>query len=370
MINIQEILLKGVRLNASDVHLVYRMKPIVRINRDLVELDNYDVLSSTDLIDIFEFFTNGNQETMKSFNKKKKMDLNYHLENTSFRINVSMSGGIFLFTIRIINDKLPEFSSLGLPDIVRRLARQPQGLILITGKSNSGKSTTLNALVSEINRTENKKIMMLEDPIEYKHTSNKSLIIQKEIGEGRDCNSFSEGAINSLREDCDILIVGEVRDRETMDAILELSESGYLVFGTMHTRSCSETIDRILNFYDLNDQRTIKYMMSSVLKAVVSQRLLKGVNSDLVMCPEIMIVDDIIAGHLRKDKISKTEIEDAMLAGLSKGSITLIFALANLVANGKITMEMAQSQIEEKEYEHLSNTVYRMKNRLINGWKY
>lgn len=370
MINVQEILQEGIRRNASDIHLVYRKKPIVRVNRDLIELERFDVLTNTDLIDIFEYFTNGNQEVMKSFHKKKRLDLNYHLENTRFRINVSMSGGLFTFTLRIISDKLPEFNTLGLPEVVRKLAMRPQGLILITGKSNSGKSTTLNALVNEINKTENKKIMMLEDPIEYAHTSNKSLIIQKEVGEGKDCNSFSEGVTNSLREDCDILIVGEVRDRETMDAILELSESGYLVFGTMHTRSCAETIDRILNFYDLSDQRTIQYMMSSVLKAVVSQRLLKGINSELVMCPEIMIVDDIIAGHLRKEKISKTEIEDAILTGLSKGSISLIFALANLVATGRITMEMAQSQIEQKSYEHLSNTVYRMKNGLLNGWKY
>ena len=191
------------------------------------------------------------------------------------------------------------------------------------------------------------------------------MVVQKEVGEGKDCLSFSEGAMNALREDCDILVVGEIRDKKTMDALLEISESGYLVFGTLHTRSCAETIDRILGFYDVDDQKSVKYMLSSVLKAVISQRLLKGINNDLVMTPEIMVVDDIISGHIRKEKLSKSEIEDAILTGQSKGSLSLIFSLANQVVKNRISLETAQSQIEERYYEHLNNTIYRMKNNLF-----
>ena len=364
MISLNNILKTGIARGASDIHLLNGKRPIFRINRDLVEMYDSDILEESDLIYAFEIFTKGNAGIIQTFNRDKRMDLNYELDNVRFRVNVSLSNGVFVFTLRIVKEVLPEFRNLGLPDIVRKLALLPQGLILITGKSNSGKTTTLNALVNEINKTENKKILMLEDPIEYSHKSIKSLIVQKEVGEGRDCLTFSDGTINSLREDCDILIVGEVRDRKTMDAILEMAESGYLVIGTMHTRSCAETIDRIINFYDLSEQRTIKQMMASVLKAVVTQRLLKGMNNNLVMTPEIMIVDDIIGGHIRKEKLSKAEIDDAILTGQTKGSLSLIFSLANLVATNKISLEVAKSQLDEKSHEHLTNTIYRMKNNM------
>lgn len=369
MVEIERIMREGISRGASDIHLVNNMKPMFRINRNLVEMQDAMPLQDDDLMYIFSVFSMYNEEIRYSFERNKRVDLNYEFEGNRFRVNVSLSNKSFVFTLRIIKNSLPEFKDLGLPDVVRRLAMAPQGLILITGKSNSGKTTTLNALVNEINKTENKKILMLEDPIEYTHRSIKSLIVQKEVGEGKDCRSFGEGTVNSLREDCDILVVGEVRDRMTMDAMLEMAESGYLVIGTMHTRSCAETIDRIINFYDLSDQKTVKYMMSSVLKAVVAQRLLKGMNNDLVMAPEIMIVDSIIGGHIRKDKLSSAEIEDAILTSQSKGSLSFIFSLGYLVAQNRISMEVAKSQINEESYEHLENTVYRLKNNMIN-WQF
>lgn len=365
MINLDEILIEGINRGASDIHLKNDMKPIFRINRDLVEMSNCDVLTDNDLIEVFNIFSLYNEEVRRVFEKEKRLDLNYQCNGVNFRVNISLASKSLVYTLRIIKNELPEFKELGLPDVVRKLVLAPQGLVLLTGKSNSGKSTTLNSLVNEINKTMNKKILMLEDPIEFTHKSMKSLIIQKEVGVGKDCNSFSEGTINSLREDCDILVVGEVRDRATMDAILEMAESGYLVIGTMHTRSCAETIDRILNFYDLSEQKTIKHMMSSVLKGVVTQRLLKSMDDGLVMVPEIMVVDNIIAGHLRKDKLSKTEIEDAILTGQSRGSLSLIFSLAYLVVKNKISLEVAKSQIEENSYTHLENTISRIKSGAV-----
>ena len=366
MIDVDNLLREGIRRGASDIHLVNKKKPIFRINRELVESNEIGEINENDLVEIFGIFSSYNDGVRNALVRDRKIDLNYELDSVRFRINVSFSNQVYVYTIRIIKSELPQFKDLGLPDIVRKLALLPQGLILITGKSNSGKTTTLNALVNEINKCENKKILMLEDPIEYAHKSIKSLIVQKEIGEGRDCESFGAGAINSLREDCDILVVGEVRDKLTMDAMLEMAEAGYLVIGTMHTRSCAETIDRIVNFYDLSDQRTIKYMMSSVLKAVVAQRLLKGRDNNLVMAPEIMIVDDIIRGHICKEKLGKAELEDAILTSQSKGSLSLIFSLANLVVTNKITLEIAKSQIEDKYFEHLENTIFRMKNNMLN----
>ena len=197
----------------------------------------------------------------------------------------------------------------------------------------------------------------MENPVEYKHHSKKSIIVQKEIGRGRDSLSFSDGVKNSLREDCDIVVVGEIRDRQTMEAAIETAESGHLVIGTLHTKSCAETIDRMINFYDISDQQSIKYLIASLLKLVVSQRLLKGKSGKLVLVPEVMVVDNIIAGIIRKEKISVSEIEDAIQSNLEKGSIGLINSLAELFVNDKITLEQAKSQIEEKNIEVLNRTI-------------
>ena len=261
----------------------------------------------------------------------------------------------------MIKNELPSYESLGVPDIVRRMTYQPQGLILVTGKTNSGKSTTLNALINYINENQNKKILTLENPVEYKHHSKKSLIVQKEIGRGRDSLTFSDGVKNSLREDCDILVIGEIRDKVTMEAAIEMAESGHLVIGTLHTKSCAETIDRMINFYEVRDQATIKYMLSSLLKLVVSQRLLKGRDGKLVLVPEVMVVDNIVAGIIRKEKLSVSEIEDAIQSNLEKGSIGLINSLAELFVEDKITLEQAKAQIEEKNLEILNRTIMQLK---------
>ena len=187
------------------------------------------------------------------------------------------------------------------------------------------------------------------------------MIVQKEIGRGRDCLCYSDGVKNSLREDCDIIVVGEIRDRETMDAAIETAEAGHLVIGTLHTKSCAETIDRMINFYEISDQTTMKYMISSLLKLVISQRLLKGKDGKLVLVPEVMVVDNIIAGIIRKEKISVSEIEDAIQSNSEKGSIGLINSIAELFVDDKITLEQAKAQIEEKNLEILNRTIMQLK---------
>ena len=272
-----------------------------------------------------------------------------------------MANEVPVFTMRLIKNELPKYEDLGVPDIVRRMTYQPQGLILVTGKTNSGKTTTLNALINEINENQNKKILTLENPVEYKHTSKKSVIVQKEVGPGRDCLTFSSGVKNSLREDCDILVIGEIRDRETMEAAIETAESGHLVIGTLHTKSCAETIDRMVNFYEIRDQQTVKYLISSLLKLVISQRLLPSKTGDLVLVPEVMVVDNIVSGIIRKEKISVSEIEDAIQSNLEKGSIGLINSIAELFVDDVITLEQAKGQIEEKNIETLNRTIMQLK---------
>ncbi len=361
MIEIEKILKIAIEKDASDIHLICGLKPKFRIKRILQEVEDFAVIKEEDMYEIYDYFIRGNIEKDEIYRKTKKLDTSYEYENIRFRINVSYSNGIPIMTLRIIKNTLPKFEELGVPDIVRRMTLQPQGLILVTGKTNSGKTTTLNALINEINENQNKKIMTLENPIEFKHTSKKSIVIQKEVGMGGDILNFSDGVKNSLREDCDILVIGEIRDKNTMEAAIEMAESGHLVIGTLHTKSCAETIDRMINFYEIRDQTTVKYLISTLLKLVISQRLLRGTNNELVLMPEVMVVDNVIAGCIRKEKFSVSELEDAMQSNVDKGNVSLINSIAKLFVEEKITLEQARSQIEEKNIETLNRTIMQMK---------
>ena len=361
MVDIDKILRIAIEKDASDIHLIYGIKPYLRIRRDLVEIDEFEVLTDEDMFEIYDYFVRGNVDKDEVFKKEKKLDSSYEFEKTRIRVNISMSDELPTVVLRLIKSTLPRYEDLGVPNIVRRMMSQPQGLILVTGKTNSGKTTTLNALINEVNEKENKKILSLESPVEYKHKCKKSIIVQKEVGVGRDCIDYSSGVKNCLREDCDILIIGEIRDRETMDAAIETAEAGHLVIGTLHTKSCAETIDRMINFYDIRDQQTIKYLIASLLKLVVSQRLLKGRDNSLVLVPEVMVVDNTIAGVIRKEKLGVSEIEDAIQSGSDKGSIGLINSLAQLFVDDKISLDQAKAQIEEKNIEVLNRTIMQLK---------
>src|SRR5574344_1206366 len=361
MIDVNKVLNKGKQLKASDAHFISGLKPMLRINRDLVEVSNCDIITNDDMWDIYDFFLRGNVEKDKYFKEHKVLDCSAEFEDIRLRVNISYASEVPVITTRLIRNELPTYEELGVPDIVRRMTTQTQGLILVTGKTNSGKSTTLNALVNYINETQNKKILTLESPVEYKHKSKNSIIIQKEVGVGGDVPSYSIGTKNSLREDCDILEIGEIRDKETMDAAIETAESGHLVIGTLHTKSCAETIDRMINFYEIRDQASVKYLIASLLKLVVSQRLIKNKTGGLTLIPEVMVVDNIVSGIIRKDKISVSEIEDAIQSNSDKGSIGLINSIAELFVNDEITLEQAKAQIEEKNIETLNRTIMQLK---------
>ena len=363
MVNMDEILELVVKKDASDVHLICGNKPVLRIARELTVVDEMEVLTPEDMNEIYDYLIRGNLDKDSVFRETRKLDTSYEFKNVRFRVNISNSFDIPVYTLRLIKNELPTFEELGVPDVVRRMTYQTQGLILVTGKTNSGKTTTLNALINEINETQNRKIMTLENPVEYRHHSKKSLIVQKEVGKGQDSLTFSDGVKNSLREDCDILVIGEIRDKVTMEAAIEMAESGHLVIGTLHTKSCAEPIDRMINFYEVRDQASIKYLLSSLLKLVVAQRLLKGKDGKLILIPEVMVVDNIVSGIIRKDKISVSEIEDAIQSNLEKGSIGLINSLAEAFVNDKITLDQAKSQLEEKNIETLNRTIMQLKIR-------
>lgn len=368
MINMDKVIEQAIEKDASDIHLMSGLKPMFRIARALVDMDESSVLKDEDMYEIYDYIIKGNVDKDNVFTSTRKLDTSYEYNGIRLRVNISYANEVPVCTMRIIKNELPKYEDLGVPDIVRRMTYQPQGLILVTGKTNSGKSTTLNALVNHINETQNKKILSLESPIEFKHTSKNSMIVQKEVGEGRDCLTYHDGVKNALREDCDILIIGEIRDKVTMEAAIEMAESGHLVIGTLHTKSCAETLDRMIDFYDVSDQSSIKYLIASLLKLVLSQRLIKGLDGSLILVPEVMVVDSIISGLIRKDKLGVSEIEDAIQSGTEKGNISLINSLAQLFVQEKITLEQAKAQIEEKNVEILNRTIMQLKikkDRLI-----
>lgn len=357
MKKLEAILEQGIVRNASDIHLLVGCYPILRIAKELISLENMNKITEEEQREFVREFTGHKEEVMEELRKEKILDLNYKFKEQRFRVNISYSMDIPTCTLRIIQDELPRFESLNLPEAIRELTLKSQGLILVTGKPGTGKTTTLNALVNEINEKQNRKIMILENPIEFVHKNKKSIIVQKEVGLFGDCKTFHMGVKNALREDCDVLVIGEIRDKETMDATIEMAETGHLVIGTLHTNSCAETIDRIINFYDLEEQQTIKYMIASLLRIIVSQRMIHGTFGDLVMIPEVLIINEQMRSIIKKDKFNNIEVEDIMLTTRDKGNSVLVFSLAEAVINGKITLDQAMKEVDLKNQDLLKKVV-------------
>lgn len=207
MVLIERIIQEAIEKGASDIHLLQGLKPILRISRDLVEIQDLDVLDEGELYEVYDYIVRGNVTKDEIYKDERKLDTSLVFNDTRLRVNVSYSMDVPTYTMRIISNDLPPYETLGLPEIIKTVTYQPQGVILVTGKTNSGKSTTLNALIDEINKKQNKKILTLESPIEYRHTSKKSVIIQKEVGPGKDSLTYIDGVKNALREDCDILVI-------------------------------------------------------------------------------------------------------------------------------------------------------------------
>ena len=207
MILIEKIIQEAIDRKASDIHLLNGLRPILRVSRDLIEVPDTEILDENTLYEIYDYIVGGNVLKDEMYKKEKKLDTSLVYKDVRLRVNISYSMDIPTFTMRLISNDLPAYEALGLPEIIKTITYQPQGVILVTGKTNSGKSTTLNALIDEINQKQNKKILTLESPIEYQHTSKKSVIIQKEVGPGKDCLTYFDGVKNALREDCDILVI-------------------------------------------------------------------------------------------------------------------------------------------------------------------
>lgn len=339
------------KMDATDIHLLDGRSPTYRIGRKLVVCTEIEPLNKFDLESLLEYIVCENMDLVDIFEKEKRLDIPYEHGNTRLRINASLSSNVPTFSIRTIKNKDIASEKYNIKEVIEIIKRYNSGLILITGKVNSGKTTTLNTYVDYVNKNESKKIVMLEEPIEYTHKSNKSHIVQKEVGSACDVPSYYDGVINLLREDADIAIVGEIRDKQTMQAVLDLAEAGGLVIGTLHTRSCAETIDRIIGLYDSNEQKAVKFVMSSVLKAIISQKLILDKEGETIMVPEILVNNTTIAALIRQSNFNVSEIQDAVHIQSEQGSISFEKSFAKLYNQGKIAMDTIKNSVDPEEYE-------------------
>ena len=348
MVAIEELLEKLVENNGSDLHISSALPPCMRVDGKLKRMD-YPPLSPDQVENLlFPMLSN---EQRRRLEQDWELDFSYGIEGLSrFRVNFYKDKGNYAAAFRTITSTVPSFDQLGLPEIVRSTAEKPRGLILVTGPTGSGKSTTLAAMIDYINSTRAEHILTIEDPIEFVHTSKSSIIHQRELG--MDTRSFANALKSALREDPDIILVGEMRDHETIALALTAAETGHLVFGTLHTSSASQTVDRIIDVFPEGQQQQIRVQLANSLVAVFAQTLLPKLQPDgskkgRVMAQEIMLVTPAISNLIRESKAAQIYSTIQMNQGL--GMQTLEMALANLYKQKVITLEDALSKTSKPD---------------------
>jgi len=343
MIYLTDLLQVMVLHQASDLIITAGRPPVLRVNGIL---ENYkeEALSPLDTKRIiFEILTKTQQS---EFEKEKELDFSYELpEYGRFRINIFYQKGTVACAIRAIPDKIPSPSELHIPKEVMKFCELPNGLVLVTGPTGSGKSTTLASMIEKINEEKPVHIITLEDPIEYVHKSKKAVIEQREIH--TDTHSFQKALRHILRQSPDVILIGEMRDLETISAALTLAETGHLVFGTLHTINAVKTIDRIIDVFPANQQNQIRTQLSLSLRAVVSQQLILKFNGkERIPAFEVMIVNHAISQLIREGK--SHIIYSQMQTARREGMITMNQSLAELVKMGFITRHIALSKSQDK----------------------
>lgn len=337
---IEELLEDAVGKGASDIHISANLPPVFRVDGKLIRT-NMEALTAENVETLV--FPILNNEQRRKLEQEWELDLSYGIHGLGrFRVNVYKNNGTYAAAFRTINTQVPSFETLGLPPVVKKITERPRGLILVTGPTGSGKSTTLASMIDHINETRNEHILTIEDPVEFVHKSKKSVVHQRELGQ--DTRSFANALKSALREDPDIILVGEMRDLDTISLAITAAETGHLVMGTLHTSSASQTIDRIIDVFPQGQQQQIRIMLSNSLCAVFSQTLLpklaeNGEKKGRVMAQEIMVVNGAIANLIREGKTS--QMYSAIQTGAQHGMQTLETALANLYKKGLISAEDA-----------------------------
>ncbi len=344
MVSIQELLSKMVEVTASDLHLTAGKPPLFRIHGDLRSF-MHESLTPEDCLRLAYSVMNESQR--KGFEQKKEYDFSFGVANLSrFRANVFLQRGCVAMAVRLIPHEILNIDQLGLPPIVTEFTERNTGLVLVTGPTGSGKSTTLAAMVDKINTETEGHILTVEDPIEFVHKHKKCIVNQREVR--TDTETFASALRVALRQDPDVVLIGEMRDTETMAAALSIAETGHLTLATLHTNSAAQTINRIVDAFPAGEKSQIRTQLSFVLQGVISQALLPKIGGGRILVYEIMAVTPAIRAMIRDDKVH--QIQSAIEAGQKFGMVTFNAKLAELVQQRKIEKSVALSRSPDPEH--------------------
>ena len=348
-VKIETLLEACIKHGASDLHIQVGLPPILRIDGSLVPIPNTPILT-TEIVDtlIFSTLDSMQRETLA---KDKEFDYSFAFgEIARFRVNAFNEKGHLAAAFRLIPTKMPTIEELGMPQVISGFADYPRGLVLVTGPTGSGKSTTLAAIINKINSEKSVHILTIEDPIEFTHKSKRSLVAQREVH--YDTYSFSRALKSALREDPDLVLLGEMRDLETISAAITIAETGHLVFATLHTNSAAQSVDRMIDVFPAEQQPQIRSQLAGILMAVCSQRLVPAIGGGRVCAAEIMVANTAIRSIIREGKTH--QLDTAIQTGASEGMQTMDRTLAKLVQQGTVTYDSAREYaVDVREFERI-----------------
>jgi len=340
---IKELLKKACDEGASDLHILVNLPPALRIDGELKFVEGLKEVTGKDMEAMLAALISADEK--KKFYDEKELDVSFDQDGYRFRINFHFERGNIGLVARVISGDIPTMQDLAMPQVVYNLLDLKQGLILVTGPTGCGKSTTLASMVDYINSNKFSNIITLEDPIEYLFNSKKSIIMQRQLG--RDMSNFSSGLRHALRQDPDVIMVGEMRDLETIATTITLAETGHLVLATLHTYNAAQTVDRIIDIFPPHQQNQVRTQLSMTLAGVVSQRLLQKIDGGRVAAREVMINNPAISNIIRENKVAqmRTVIETSSREGM----ISLDQDIKRLYSEKLISKETARSYMDNPE---------------------
>ncbi len=349
-VTIEALLEECVNHDASDLHLQSGLPPILRIDGVLRPITTYPVLDEKQVRDLI--FATLDEDQQKILEKDKEFDYSFAFGDLGrFRVNAFQQMGNFAAAFRLIPNKIKTLEELGVPPVVESFADHPHGLVLVTGPTGSGKSTTLAALIDKINSEKPLHIITIEDPIEFTHRSKRAVVAQREVH--YDTFSFAAALRSILREDPDVVLIGEMRDLETIQAAITTAETGHLVFATLHTNSAAQSIDRIIDVFPAHQQSQIRAQLANVLTGIVSQRLIPAIDGGRVCVAEILVANPAVRAIIREGKTHQLDM--AIQTSIDQGMQTMDRELARLVKDGKISYDIARDYtVNTQEFERLA----------------
>jgi twitching motility protein PilT len=336
-INLSSIINQIVSSKGSDIHLTTGTKPILRVKSRLITLDESPVLTKELIDEILESMIDKDQ--IKALYTGIEQDFAYTYKdlNARFRVNAFIAQGMPNLVMRYLPSEILTFEQLGLPSIMHQFSQLMQGFVLVTGPTGSGKSTTLSAVINEINHTRDVKIVTIEDPIEFIYKSDKSIITQREVG--YDTKSFSDALEAAFRQDIDVILLGEMRDLDTMKVAVTAAETGHLVFSTLHTNSAAQSIDRIIDTFPTHQQGQVRSQISNSLQAIVSQRLIPTINGELTPALEILLANNAVKSLIRENRIY--QLDTVIETHRKEGMVSMNTSLFDLIVRGIVSYETA-----------------------------